>query len=89
MELEMGTMSVKLASVIIGGSAVIGAGALYVGVTSQASEIDTAKTSIVSFTAPPSTPSVSVAVPSITGPAPMWAGEAPNTNPQAVHAGTG
>lgn len=85
----MSTMNVKLASVIIGGSAVIGAAALYAGVTLHGAEIDTAKTSIVSFTAPPSTPTVSVAVPGITGPAPMWAGEAPNSNPQAGHTGVG
>ena len=79
----MGAMNVKLASAIIGGSAVIGALALYAGVTSHTSQIDTAKSSIVSFTPPPSTPTIAVAVPSITGPAPMWAGEAPNSNPQA------
>ena len=81
----MSTMSMKVASVVIGGSAVIGAVALYAGVTSPARQVDTAKSSIVSFTAPPSTPTVAVAVPSLTGPAPMWAGEAPNSNPQAGH----
>lgn len=78
----MSTMSMKLAGAVIGGSAVIGAVALYAGVTAPSSQVDTAKSSIVSFTPPPSTPSVSVAVPGITGPAPMWAGEAPNSNPQ-------
>jgi hypothetical protein len=82
-------MNVKLASAIIGGSAMVGALALYAGVTSQASETDTAKTSIISFTPPPSTPTVSVAVPGITGPAPMWVGEAPNSNPQAGAVGVG
>ncbi|MGB8404176.1 MAG: hypothetical protein WCE30_08940 [Mycobacterium sp.] len=85
----MSGINVKLAAVIIGGSAVVGIVALYAGVSSGPSQISTANSSIVSFTPPPSTPSISVAVPGITGPAPMWAGEAPNANPQAGAPGVG
>jgi hypothetical protein len=70
-------MNVKLASAIIGGSAVVGAVALYAGVTSQVAETDTAKSSIVSATTPPSTPSITMAVPGIKGPAPLYPGESP------------
>jgi hypothetical protein len=34
-------------------------------------------------TTPPSAPTIAKAEPSITGPAPLYAGEAPNSNPQA------
>jgi len=77
----MSDMNVKLAAAIIGGSAVVGAVALYAGVTAPASQIDVAKSTIRSTTAPPSTPTVAVAVPAITGPAPLFAGQDPNTNP--------
>ena len=77
----MNTRNVKFAAAIIGGSAVVAIGALYTGVSVGGSDITTANTSIVSFTAPSSTPSVTMAVPGITGPAPMYAGQAPNANP--------
>lgn len=73
----MNGMNVKLASVIVGGSAIVGAIALYVGVTSPISETATAKSTIRSSTAPPSTPTISMAVPGITGPAPLYAGQDP------------
>ena len=35
-------------------------------------------------TTPPNVPAIEKAVPSITGPAPLFAGEAPDSNPQAA-----
>lgn len=83
------SMNVKLAAAIIGGSALAGIVALCAGLDPDSSDTTSADSTIVSFTAPPSTPTVAVAVPGITGPAPMWAGEAPNANPQAGHSGVG
>jgi len=79
----MSEMNVKLATVIIGGCAVIGAGAVYAGVIAPESHINVAKSTIRSTTAPPSTPTIAVAVPAITGKAPLFAGQDPNTNPAA------
>lgn len=78
----MNTRNMKLAAAILGGSAVVAIGALYTGVGVGSSDVTTANTTIVSFTPPDTTPSVAVAVPGITGKAPMFAGEAPNANPQ-------
>lgn len=79
----MNTRNVKLAAAIVGAGAAVAIGALYSGVSVGGSDVTTANTTIVSFTPPSSTPTVTVAVPGITGPAPMWAGQAPNANPQA------
>lgn len=73
----MSAMNRKLASVLVGGSAIIGAAALYAGVMTPASQIATAKSTVKSSTKPPSTPSISMAVPGITGPAPLYAGQDP------------
>jgi hypothetical protein len=73
----MSGMKLRLLSAIIGGSAVVGAAALYAGVTSQVSEMDTAKSTVHSTTKPVSTPTVTMAVPGITGPAPLYAGQDP------------
>lgn len=73
----MSAMNLKLASVLVGGSMAIGATALCVGVMSPESEIATAKSTIKSSTKPPSTPTISMAVPGITGPAPLYAGQDP------------
>ena len=81
----MATRNSTVAAGIIGASALVGLVAVAIGVTAQGTQIDTAKSSIVSFTAPPSTPTVTVAVPAHTGPAPLFAGEAPNANPQGGH----
>lgn len=37
----------------------------------------------ITVSTPPATPAITKAVPSITGPAPLYAGEGPDTNPQA------
>jgi hypothetical protein len=73
----MSGMNLRLASAIIGGSAVVGAAAMYVGVTSPASEVDTAKSTVHSSSKPANTPTVTMAVPGITGPAPLYAGQDP------------
>lgn len=62
---------------IIGGSAVIGAVALCIGVSSQGSEVVTANSTVKSSATPPSTPSISMAVPGIKGPAPLYPGQNP------------
>lgn len=76
----MSDMNVKLASVIVGGCAALGAVAVYAGVAAPESHIDVAKSTIRSTTAPPSTPTIAVAVPAITGPAPLYAGQDPGHN---------
>jgi len=77
----MSVMTVKRAGAIIGGSAVVGAAALCIGVSSHGSEVVTAKSTVKSSTTPPSTPTVSMAVPSIKGPAPLYPGLFPGQNP--------
>ena len=72
----MNGMNVKRAAAIIGGSAAVGAVALCLGVSSHGSEVDTA-TSTVHSSTPPSTPSISMAVPAIKGPAPLYPGQNP------------
>ena len=76
----MSELNVKLATAIIGGCAAIGAAAVYAGVTAPESHIDVAKSTLRSHTAPPSTPTIRVAVPAITGPAPLYAGQDPGHN---------
>jgi hypothetical protein len=38
----------------------------------------------IAVSTPPSTPAITKAVPTITGPAPLYAGEGPDTNPQSA-----
>lgn len=70
-------MTARRAGAIIGGSAVVGAVALCIGVSSQGSEVVTAKSTVKASTTPPSTPSISMAVPGIKGPAPLYPGQNP------------
>ena len=65
------------AIVVLGGVAVYGMQGVQV-VTAKSSSGATAIT-----TTPPTAPAIAKAVPSITGPAPLYAGEGPDSNPQA------
>jgi hypothetical protein len=73
----MSGMNVKLAGAIIGGGAVAAAVAFGVSESPPASEVDTATSTVHSSTKPPSTPTVSMAVPGIKGPAPLYPGQNP------------
>ncbi|MDR3661176.1 MAG: hypothetical protein P4L86_12435 [Mycobacterium sp.] len=73
-------ISTKLAIGIIGGSAVAGVAALFGGNLTEPSDSMNANTTLNSDTT--TTTVITVAVPSITGKAPLFAGQAPNANPQ-------
>ena len=51
--------------------------------TSQARAASITDGQAISVTTPSETPAITKAEPSITGPAPLYAGEAPDSNPQA------
>jgi hypothetical protein len=76
----------RLCAAIVGGGAMIALGGIAVYCT-QSAEVTAsgdAGAGAPTTTTPPSAPAVAKAVPSITGPAPLYAGEAPNSNPQAA-----
>jgi hypothetical protein len=74
----------RLCAAIVGSGAVIalGGAALY---CTQGAQVTAAGSSsgATPVTTPPTAPAIAKAVPSITGPAPLFAGEAPDSNPQA------
>jgi hypothetical protein len=76
----------RLYAAVFGGGAAIalaGAGVYY----TQGEDVTAAGTSsgaAAVTTTPPTAPAIEKAVPSITGPAPLFAGEAPDSNPQAA-----
>ncbi len=77
----------KLAGAILGGSAAVTAGALSVLLgPQQGAHVVSADVVVAGMTStmttPPSTPATPMAVPAIRGPAPLWAGQAPDSNPQ-------
>jgi hypothetical protein len=78
--------NVKLAAAILGGSAAVTAGALSAALVPQganAVKYDVVNAGATStFSTPPTAPATGMAIPSIKGPAPLWAGEAPDSNPQ-------
>jgi hypothetical protein len=83
--MQMNRRNVKLTAAILGGSAVVTVGALSASLGQQQSAnvngvVIAGSTSTLST--PPKEPGIKMAVPSITGKAPLWAGEAPDTNPQ-------
>ena len=84
---SMNRRNAKVLAAILGGSAAVTAGALNVAqVPQQGSNVVTYDVvnagATTTLSTPPSTPATQMAVPAITGPAPLWAGEAPNSNPQ-------
>jgi hypothetical protein len=75
--------SMRLCAALVGGGALIGVGGVAVYCT-QDEQVRAAGSSIAPVTStPPTAPAIEKAVPSITGPAPLFAGEDPDTNPQA------
>lgn len=76
---ESSGINMKWAIGIIGGSAAMGAVAVCAGVLAGPSETTSAGSTLIttSTTAP-----VTFAAPSITGKAPLYAGQSPDTNPQ-------
>ena len=77
----------RLMAAVVGGGAVVAVGALSASLTpmSGANEADSDIVNVASTTAettPPAAPSIAEAVPAIRGPAPLYAGQAPNANPQ-------
>jgi hypothetical protein len=79
--------NVKMMAAIVGGSAAVTAGALSATLLPQQGA-NVAKFDVVNagststFSTPPTAPATGMAIPSIKGPAPLWAGEAPDSNPQ-------
>jgi hypothetical protein len=74
----------RLCAAIVGGGAMIALGGIAVYCTQSAEVTASGDAGAPTTTTPPSAPAVAKAVPSITGPAPLYAGEAPNSNPQAA-----
>jgi hypothetical protein len=84
---SMNRRKVKLAGAILGGSVAVTAGAFSALIGPQhGARVVTADVVVAgattTLTTPPPTPATPMAVPAIRGPAPLWAGEAPDTNPQ-------
>jgi hypothetical protein len=81
---SMKRRNVKMMAAILGGSAAVTAGALSAAIVPQQSVnydvVNAGSTS--TFSTPPATPATQMAIPAIKGPAPLWAGEAPDSNPQ-------
>lgn len=76
----------RLYAAIVGGAAMLilgGVGVYYAQGADVTASGDSSGASAVTTT-PPTAPAIAKAQPSITGPAPLYAGEAPNSNPQAA-----
>jgi len=76
----------RLCAAVVGGGAVIaltGAAVYYTQGADVTAAGNSSGASAVTTT-PPNGPAIEKAVPSITGPAPLFAGEAPDSNPQAA-----
>jgi hypothetical protein len=73
-----------MGAAVVGGSAVVAVGALSaaLGTTAGANAAVVDIGSTTTMGPPPATESITEAVPAIRGPAPLWAGEAPDSNPQ-------
>jgi hypothetical protein len=76
---------IGLGAAIVGGGAMIAVGGVAVYGTQGAPVTVSADSGATpATTTPPTTPAIASAAPSITGPAPLFAGQAPNSNPQAA-----
>jgi hypothetical protein len=74
----------RLCVAIVSGGLLIGGGAAAVYSVQGADVTASGSSSGASpVTTPPTAPAIAKAEPSITGPAPLYAGEAPDSNPQA------
>jgi hypothetical protein len=74
----------RLCAAVIGGGAMIALSGVAVYYMQDAQIIAAGSSSAPVTTTPPTAPAIEKAVPTITGPAPLYAGEAPNSNPQAA-----
>lgn len=76
--------NVRMTAAIVGGSAIVAVGGLSaaLGTTAGANAAVIDIGSTTTMATPPATPSITEAVPAMRGPAPLWAGEAPDSNPQ-------
>jgi hypothetical protein len=61
----------------------LGALAVMFAQNPQAAASGSSGGAVTTSTTPPAAPLITKAVPAITGPAPLYAGQAPNSNPQA------
>jgi hypothetical protein len=75
---------VRLCAAVIGGGAMIALGGVAVYWTHGEQVTAAGNASAPVTTTEPTVPAIEKAVPGITGPAPLYAGEAPNSNPQAA-----
>jgi hypothetical protein len=74
----------RLCAAIVGGGAVIALGGVAVyGMQGAEATAAGSSSGAAPVTTPPTAPAIAKAEPSITGPAPLYAGEAPDSNPQA------
>ena len=73
----------KTYAAIVGGGAIVVLGVLAGHFTQNPQMAASGGSPAAVTSTPPTTPAIEKASPSITGPAPLWAGEAPDTNPQA------
>jgi hypothetical protein len=76
--------NVRKTAAFVGGSAIVAVGTLSatLGTTAGANAAVVDIDSTTTIGPPPATESITEAVPAIRGPAPLWAGEAPDSNPQ-------
>ena len=75
--------NMRLCAAVIGGGAMIALGGVAVYCMQGEQVTAAGNSSVAATTTPPTVPAIEKAVPSITGPAPLYAGEAPDSNPQA------
>jgi hypothetical protein len=76
----------KIYAAVVGGSAVVVLGVLAGHFTQNpqmAASGSSGGSPATTSTTPPTAPAIEKASPAITGPAPLYAGQAPNSNPQA------
>jgi len=75
----------KTLAAVVGGAALVTMGALAVTVDQGPPSAHISASSVgatITATTPSTEPAITMAVPSISGPAPLFAGEAPDANPQ-------
>jgi hypothetical protein len=76
--------NLRLCAAVIGGGAMIALGGVAVYCMQGGQLAAAGSSSVAVTTTPPTAPAIEKAVPSIIGPAPLYVGEAPNSNPQAA-----
>lgn len=81
-----GTAKLKVCAAVAGSAAVVTLAALGMTLSHSPQMYASGSSggSVTTSTTPPTVPVITKAEPSITGPAPLYAGQAPNSNPQAA-----